>query len=126
MDFFSRGAVQLLLAIVSVIWLVPTIGLLIASLRPETANTANGWWNAFTKPAQFTFDNYNQILHNSTITSAFMNTIYITVPATLLVVGISSLAAYAFSWMDFPGRDWSFLLVVSLLVVPLQSPPYPL
>ena len=118
--FVSRGVVQVALLVVGAFWLVPTFGLLIASLRPEAANTAGGWWHAFARPAEFTVQNYRDLLHNGDITSAFLNTIYITVPATFLVVAVSALAGYAFAWTDFPGRDWWFLLVVGLLVVPLQ------
>ena len=67
-----------------------------------------------------TFDNYRSILDNDLIVHSFWNTVLITLPATLLVVGIASLAAYAFAWIDFPGRDWTFVIVVALLVVPIQ------
>jgi alpha-glucoside transport system permease protein len=74
----------------------------------------------FTTPAQLTLDNYKDLLDNDTVTSSFLNTVLITVPATLLVVIIGSLAGYAFAWLDFPGRDWWFMVVVGLLVVPIQ------
>jgi alpha-glucoside transport system permease protein len=119
-SFLGGSVVQVFLMLVALMWLIPTIGLLVASLRPETANSANGWWNALTKPSELTFANYRHILGNSAMTDAFWNTVLITVPATLLVVGIASLAAYAFAWMEFPGRDWVFILVVALLVVPIQ------
>jgi alpha-glucoside transport system permease protein len=99
---------------------VPTFGLLIASFRAESDNNTSGWWKVFTKPAQLTMENYQNLLQNDTITHSFLNTIYITVPATLLVIILASLAAYAFAWLDFPGRDWLFILVVGLLVVPIQ------
>jgi alpha-glucoside transport system permease protein len=116
----SSGIGQALLAVVAVFWLVPALGLLVASLRPEEANTANGWWHALTKPSQLTTSNYSELLKNHAITGSFKNTVMITVPSVVLVVVIAALAAYAFAWMDFPGRDWTFLLVVGLLVVPLQ------
>jgi alpha-glucoside transport system permease protein len=114
------GLVQVLLAVVAVFWLVPAFGLLIASLRPAQENNASGWWTVLTAPAQLTFQNYEELLANDRITQTFLNTVLITVPATVLVVLIASLAAYAFAWMDFPGRDWIFLVVVALLVVPIQ------
>jgi alpha-glucoside transport system permease protein len=119
-DFVSRGTVQIVLGIVAVVWLVPAFGLLVASLRGESANNTNGWWNAIAHPAQFTVHNYKQLIDNGDIIHSFWNTVIITVSVTVLVVLIAALAGYAFAWMDFPGRDWAFLLVVGLLVVPLQ------
>ena len=101
-------------------WLLPTFGLLIESLRNSTYYVHGGWWEGIFHPAQLTFDNYSTLLKNHTITSSFFNTIKITVPATILVVLFGSAAGYAFAWMDFPGRDWFFLIVVALLVVPIQ------
>ncbi len=114
------GLAQLLLVCVAIFWLVPTFGLLIASLRGEAENNTSGWWTALTAPAQLTLENYRGLLNNGAITHSFLNTIYITVPATVLVIVIASLAAYAFAWLDFPGRDWLFIVVVGLLVVPVQ------
>ncbi len=114
------GVVSVVLVLVAIFWLIPTVGLLVASLRSETDNTSSGWWTVVTAPAQLTVANYESILANPAIVRSFFNTIYITVPATLLVVIIGALAAYAFAWVEFPGRDWVFLLVVALLVVPIQ------
>lgn len=74
----------------------------------------------FTAPAQLTTENYARLLANDTITGSLLSTVLITVPATLLVLVIGSLAGYAFAWLEFPGRDWWFLGVVALLVVPVQ------
>ncbi|MFJ5263495.1 carbohydrate ABC transporter permease [Streptomyces sp. NPDC088387] len=116
----SGGVVRVFLIVVGVFWLVPTLGLLLSSLRSPEDMAANGWWNVFTEPSQLTFQAYETLLENDDITGSLLNTIYITVPATLLVVVIGSLAGYAFAWMEFPGRDWWFLGVVGLLVVPVQ------
>ncbi|MFI1000849.1 carbohydrate ABC transporter permease [Streptomyces galbus] len=114
------GLVRVLLLVVGLFWLVPTIGLLISSLRPPDEMSASGWWKVFSQPSQLTFDSYQKLLENSDITNSILNTVLITVPATLLVVIVGSLAGYAFAWMEFPGRDWWFLAVVGLLVVPVQ------
>jgi alpha-glucoside transport system permease protein len=114
------GIVQVGLVVVALIWLIPTFGLFVASLRPETDNAESGWWEIFTAPAQLTFGNYTELLKDETITSSFVNTVLITVPTTILVVVVASLAAYAFAWIEFPGRDWLFLVVIGLLVVPVQ------
>ncbi|MFE6595211.1 carbohydrate ABC transporter permease [Streptomyces sp. NPDC057781] len=116
----SGGLVRVFLIVVGLFWLVPTIGLLLSSLRTPRDMAASGWWEVFTKPSQLTFQSYEELLKNGDITSSLLNTVMITVPATVLVVVIGSLAGYAFAWMDFPGRDWWFLAVVGLLVVPVQ------
>jgi alpha-glucoside transport system permease protein len=119
-DFFGRGVVNLVLAIVAVFWLVPTIGLFIASLRNSTDNSSSGWWTVFSAPAQLTFENYGNLLGNSQFMGSFVNTIAITVPVTLLVIVIGALAGYAFAWIQFPGRDWLLIAVIVLLAVPVQ------
>ncbi|CAL9462113.1 carbohydrate ABC transporter permease [Streptomyces sp. enrichment culture] len=116
----NGGLVRVFLIVVGVFWLVPTIGLLLSSLRrPEDMNES-GWWTVFTEPAQLTVESYEKLLDNSDITDSIVNTVLITVPATVLVVVVAALAGYAFAWMEFPGRDWWFLAVVGLLVVPVQ------
>jgi len=114
------GVVRLLLLAVALFWLLPTVGLLLSSLRTPTDISASGWWKVFTSPSQLTVTNYRTLLDNHAITDSLVNTALITVPATLLVVVIGSLAGYAFAWMDFRGRDWWFLAVVAMLVVPVQ------
>ncbi|WP_152885114.1 carbohydrate ABC transporter permease [Streptomyces adustus] len=116
----NGGLVRVFLLLVGLFWLVPTIGLLLSSLRSPTDMSASGWWEVFTQPSQLTWENYRNLLENGDITGSLVNTVLITVPATVLVVAIGSLAGYAFAWMEFPGRDWWFLGVVGLLVVPVQ------
>ncbi|MFG3657193.1 carbohydrate ABC transporter permease [Streptomyces sp. NPDC047706] len=114
------GLMRVFLIVVGLFWLVPTIGLLLSSLRTPADMNESGWWTVFTAPAQLTFESYDKLLSNGDITDSLLNTVLITVPATVLVVVIGSLAGYAFAWMEFPGRDWWFLGVVGLLVVPVQ------
>ena len=116
----THGPAAVALAIVAVIWLVPTIGLLVSSFRSATDNASSGWWTALTAPAQLTLQPYRNLLEDSTMVDALLNTVLITVPASLLVVAVSSLAAYAFAWTRFRGRDVLFLIVVGLVVVPIQ------
>ncbi|MFF0190684.1 carbohydrate ABC transporter permease [Streptomyces sp. NPDC005244] len=116
----SSGVLRVFLLLVGLFWLVPTLGLLLSSLRKPEDMSASGWWKVFSEPSQLTVDSYQKLLENSDITNSLLNTVLITVPATLLVVVIGSLAGYAFAWMEFPGRDWWFLGVVGLLVVPVQ------
>ncbi|MGW4030343.1 carbohydrate ABC transporter permease [Streptomyces sp. NPDC004838] len=114
------GALRVFLVVVGVFWLMPTFSLLISSLRGSSDIAGSGWWKVFTTPAQITTDNYERLLRNDAITDSLVSSVLITVPSTLLVVIIGALAGYAFAWMDFPGRDWWFMLVVGLLVVPVQ------
>ncbi|MEU6823756.1 carbohydrate ABC transporter permease [Streptomyces atriruber] len=119
-SLLGSTALRVFLVLVGLFWLVPTIGLLIGSFRTPEDMSESGWWKAFSAPSQLTFDNYTTLLKDETITDSILSSIMITVPATLLVVIIGSLAGYAFAWMEFPGRDWWFIGVVALLVVPVQ------
>jgi alpha-glucoside transport system permease protein len=116
----THGPVSVFLTIVALLWLVPTIGLFIASLRNAALNGESGWWTALVHPAQITLQSYKNVLGNPDMVRSFWNTVLITVPASLLVVIIAALAAYAFAWIPFRGRDWTFVVIVALLVVPLQ------
>src|SRR5690625_1634565 len=124
--FFSKGIVNFVLLIIAVFWLIPTIGLMLMSLRTVGDNAASGWWTVLTKPAELTIENYQGLLSNPTITGSLWNTIMIAVPTTLLVVLVGSLAGYAFAWMEFPGRDWLLIAVIVLLAVPIQVALIPL
>jgi len=122
----GKAVVNVFLAIVAIFWMVPTLGLLLTSLRSTGDNAASGWWTVFTKPAQLTLDNYANLLQNPTITGSFWNTVVIAVPSTFFVVIIGALAAYAFAFLKFPGRDALFIVVVILLAVPIQVALIPL
>ncbi|MFC9232997.1 carbohydrate ABC transporter permease [Streptomyces decoyicus] len=114
------GAMRVFLVLVALFWLMPSVGLLLSSLRSPQQIAESGWWRVFSEPAQITWDNYSQLLSNDKVMGSLLTTAAITVPATVLVVVIGSLAGYAFAWMEFPGRDGWFLVVVGLLVVPVQ------
>jgi alpha-glucoside transport system permease protein len=107
-------------ALVGLLWLLPTIGLAVASLRSTADNSATGWWHVFSTPSELTLSNYARVLGNPTILTSLWNTVLITVPATLLVVVLGSLAAYALSWVRFRGREVLFVVIVALNVVPIQ------
>ncbi|MET9885613.1 carbohydrate ABC transporter permease [Streptomyces sp. NPDC006430] len=118
--WLGNGLVQAFLLVVGLIWITPVAGLLLSSLRTAQDNASSGWWTALADPGRLSFDNYTALLGNAGMTRAFWNTVLISVPATALVVVLAALAGYAFAWLEFPGRDWLFLLVVALLVVPVQ------
>jgi alpha-glucoside transport system permease protein len=118
--WLGKAPIHILLVFIGLLWLVPTIGLFMTSLfAPEDVNNI-GWWKIFTKPSLATFQNYQDIYHNESIRSAFVTTIIISIGGTVLPILVAALAGYAFAWLEFPGRDWIFLGVIALLVVPLQ------
>jgi alpha-glucoside transport system permease protein len=123
--FISRTPVHLGLLIVAVIWLVPTVGLAVTSFRPRGEIQASSWWSSVTE-WNFTLHNYTDVLNRANMDQAFVNSILITVPSTLLPLAIAAAAAYAFSWISFPFRDTIFLLIVALMVVPVQMALVPL
>jgi alpha-glucoside transport system permease protein len=116
----AKWLVHLTLFILAVIWLVPSVGLLVTSARPRGAIADSGWWTLFSPP-RFTLDNYRHVIEAQGIGDAFLNSFIITVPSTLLPLVLASLAAYAFAWIKFRGRDTIFLLLMALLVVPIQT-----
>jgi alpha-glucoside transport system permease protein len=99
---------------------VPTFGLLITSLLSPRDFATEGWWQVFTEPGKLTWANYDAVLSNDDIRSALWTTVLIAVGGTVLPIIVAALAGYAFAWLEFPGRDWFFILVIALLVVPLQ------
>jgi alpha-glucoside transport system permease protein len=116
----AKGPLNILLAAIGLLWLVPTLGLFITSILPLSALGNKGWWQIFTHPSIATWSNYNALFHNSGLLNSLKTTAYISVGNTLLVVLIGAMAGYAFAWLDFPGRDWAFIGVIGLLVIPLQ------
>jgi alpha-glucoside transport system permease protein len=118
--FLAKTPVYLFLAFIGLLWLVPTLGLLFTSLLPASLIGTTGWWKVLSHPSMATLDNYREIFDNSAITSAIWTTLWIALGATFLPIFVGALAGYAFAWLEFPGRDWLFLVVVALLVVPIQ------
>lgn len=123
--FITRTPVHIGLIVIAVIWLVPTVGLAVTSFRPRGDIQASSWWSSLTE-LDFTLDNYTDVLNRANMDTAFVNSLMITIPATLLPLAIAALAAYAFSWISFPFRDTIFLVVVALMVVPVQMALVPL
>ena len=116
----NSGLLTALVVIISLLWSVPTFGLFISSFRPPAAIHSTGWWNGLVPPWQFTIQNYQHVLQTQDFGQAFINSLIISIPGTILPVLVAAFAAYAFAWMHFPGRDWIFLAIVALLVVPVQ------
>jgi alpha-glucoside transport system permease protein len=118
--FFSRGVVQFVLIVVALLWMMPTIGLLVTSLRQPELYGVSGWWQALVDPSQFTFSNYSSLLTDQSLIEAVVSTSAIAIPSTLIPVVLAAMAGYALAVMPFKGRDALFLVVIGLLVVPLQ------
>jgi len=115
-----KGPLHIVILIICAIWFLPSLGLLISSFRPLNQIVSSGWWNAFKTPFVFTLDNYKNVITSGNMGRSFINSLIIAVPSTVMPLMIAAFAAYAFSWMKFPGRDILFLIVVGLLVVPIQ------
>jgi alpha-glucoside transport system permease protein len=118
--WLGRLPIHLVLIAIGLFWLVPTTGLFITSLLEPADAAQGGWWNFFAKPSEWTFDNYRNMFDDAGITHAIWVTAQVTLGATILPIIVAALAGYALAWIDFPGRDWLFLLVVGLLIVPIQ------
>ena len=115
--------------LIAIVWTIPTFGLLISSFRPRELIQTTGWWTIFENWG-WTLDNYATALQagNSQLTmaQAFVNSFAITIPATIIPISIALLAAYAFAWMGFRGKNMLFILVFALQIVPIQMALVPL
>lgn len=116
----AHWSVKAAVVVICFFWLVPAIGTLITSFRTESDAGSSGWWTAI-NPAQwggFTISNYRDAIVNAKLGEALINSFAIALPATFIPILFAAFAAYAFSFMEFKGRDVMFLVIVSLLVVP--------
>ena len=123
--FIRKSPVHLALLLVAFVWLVPTVGLLVTSLREPADITGSSWWSSLLD-WRYTLNNYDVVLDRGNMGSSFVNSLIITIPATILPLTIAALAAYAFSWINFPFRDTLFLVFVALMIVPIQMALVPL
>ncbi|MEZ5115286.1 MAG: carbohydrate ABC transporter permease [Candidatus Nanopelagicales bacterium] len=119
-----------LVVLLTVLWTIPTFGLLVTSLRPAGPATSTGWWTAFTNP-EFTLNNYSEVITGgdiipSGITPYFFNTFAIAIPAAIFPLVIACMAAYAIAWVPFRGATFVFFTIFALQVVPLQMALLPL
>jgi alpha-glucoside transport system permease protein len=115
--------VRIAIVAIVIIWLIPTLGVLITSFRPEALVDSTGWWTVLAHPFRatgWTLENYRLALDAGGLGNAFLNSLAVAIPATVIPITIAAFAAYAFSWMEFRGRYVLFVGVVALLVVPLQ------
>jgi alpha-glucoside transport system permease protein len=116
----TRLPLQIFLLAIGVLWLMPTLGLFFTSLLSPGDFAANGWWKVISHPHLASWQNYSDLIHNTDIPHSLLTTVQISLGGTILPIMVAALAGYAFAWLDFPGRDWLFVLVIAMLVVPLQ------
>jgi len=109
--------------IICLLWTVPTLGLLVTSVRDPKNITTSGWWTALLHPFeanQWTLNNYQTVIASDGMGNAFINSLIVTIPSVAIPITIAAFAAYAFAWIPFRGRGILFTIVVALLVVPIQ------
>lgn len=125
----SSAPLHMAIVGIALIWSLPSVGLLISSFRPRNDVFASGWWTVFQHPfdfTQFQLNNYIHVLTTEGMGRAFLNSLTISIPSTVIPIAVAAFAGYAFAWMEFPGRQVLFVVVVGLLVVPLQMTLIPL
>ena len=120
--FVRRMPLRVAVIAIAVIWSIPTLGIFISSFRDARDIQTSGWWEALLAPfqTQWTLMNYEAVLGGENMANAFINSLIVSIPATIIPITIAAFAAYAFAWMRFPFRGTLFMVVVALLVVPLQ------
>ena len=135
----SKILIYGVLVVIALVWTVPTLGLLVSSFRPGDDVTASGWWTVLSKPAEanLSLDNYRIVVgvagddprlqekikrgqEDINLLGSVLNSLTVTVPATVIPILVAAFAAYGFAWIEFPGRKVMFIAVVAMLVVPLQ------
>jgi len=128
-QIFSAAPLRITIIVIALVWTIPTVGLLITSFRHPDDIQTSGWWTVFQHPfelSQYTIRNYQQVILADRMGEAFLNSLLVTIPAVVIPITIAAFAAYAFAWLEFPGRSFFFVVVVGLMVVPLQMALIPL
>ena len=123
--FVTRTPLHFVLIAISLLWLVPTVGLALTSFRKPPAIASSGWWHSISQ-WDWTLKNYDAVINATGMGHAWVNSVIITVPATILPLTLGALAAFGFAWVPFPFRDTLFLVIVALMIVPIQTSLVPL
>jgi len=120
----SAATVRIAVIVICFIWSLPTVGMLVSSFRPEADINSTGWWTIFAHPfeiTQWTLANYQGVISTNGMGQAFLNTLLVTIPSVVIPITIAAFAAYAFAWLEFPGRNFFFVIVIVVMVVPLHT-----
>lgn len=124
----GRSLLNVVIILLVLVWTIPTLGLLVSSFRPPAEINTSGWWTALFQPFQntWTLDNYQFVITEDGMGQAFINSLLVTIPSTVIPITIAAFAAYGLAWMTFFGRKAMFVIIVGLMVVPLQMSLLPL
>jgi alpha-glucoside transport system permease protein len=121
---FKLGTTLIMLTVV-ILWALPTLGLLVTAFREKTASVESGWWTAILDPfnTNWTLDAFDNVLfsENWNLAQAFMNTLAVSVPATILPITFAAFAAYGFTFLNFKLKELWFGVIIALMIVPLQA-----
>ncbi len=133
----GRLVPSVILAILVVVWFVPTLGVFVSSFRDVDAMSESGWWTVWRDLDSLTLRNYQEVIGGATyeyvttegrrivsrgqdLGQAFLNTLTVTIPSVIIPITMAAFAAYGFSHLKFFGRKIIFGLIVAMLVVPVQ------
>jgi alpha-glucoside transport system permease protein len=116
----SNSTVTIIVVLIAILWSIPTFGLFVSSFRPPALIASTGWWTGLIPPWHFTIENYQTVIQQQGFGQAFLNSLIISIPGTLLPMAVGAFAAYAFAWMKFPLRNFLFIVIIAMLVLPNQ------
>jgi alpha-glucoside transport system permease protein len=124
-QIFSAAPLRIAIILIALVWTIPSVGLLITSFRSPNDIQTSGWWTVFQHPfelSQYTIQNYAQVITADGMGEAFLNSLLVTIPAVVIPITIAAFAAYAFAWLEFPGRTFFFVVVpLQMALIPLLS-----
>ena len=117
-----RVLITIIMGVIAVAWLFPLLGLLVTSVRDKADVDSSGWWTVFTNPfgQNWTLNNFSEAWESLNVSTSFWNSLAVTIPATVLPIMVAAMAAYAFTFFQFRGKEIYFAVVLGLMVVPIQ------